>query len=339
MNSNKSKSFAGRPNVVITNREVNTAKKMAEKYRDFPNKQKQVYDKTIGLCLLNSQCLKPNGLQGILGTEFSNPSSRLIKNVADLDIKKGNNYYGTVEVLTLDNNEEKCDVPVELLLEKRNAWIVCSVNQEENRCIFHGFARKIDNDFLFVYQLEPIENLTAWLELVNNPLHHLVALANNIDHFVDDTLAHGWKILKIVEESLIPPQPARVRHLNITNSEAPKVKIGKVIHLGKSNQQLETTLSGVRSPSKEIALDVEVIQNKINENAVSVFIELYPKGQLHLPENISMKILDEDGVFMESEAREESKYLKYKFDADKGDAFSIEIVLGDSKLTTEDFTI
>jgi hypothetical protein len=76
------------------------------------------------------------------------------------------------------------------------------------------------------------------------------------------------------------------------------------------------------------------------EQGMSVQASVYPTGeQLVLPPNLQLQILDEAGnIFKAVTSRSDDEFIRYRFDAEMGDRFTIQVVLG-SACIAEQFQI
>ena len=89
---------------------------------------------------------------------------------------------------------------------------------------------------------------------------------------------------------------------------------------------------GIEISGVKLALVINVIQ--LNDK-VAIQVSLYPTGEKNvLPYNIKLGIVDEDGeMFKEVTSRCDDEFIRYKFDAEFGDQFSIKISLEDANIT------
>jgi hypothetical protein len=77
-----------------------------------------------------------------------------------------------------------------------------------------------------------------------------------------------------------------------------------------------------------------------SDGRVLILFRLYPpEQQSHLPVGLKLIGLDEIGnQFFEVESRQQDNYIQFKFTADRGDRFTISVVLDDATFT-EDFIV
>jgi Protein of unknown function (DUF1822) len=71
------------------------------------------------------------------------------------------------------------------------------------------------------------------------------------------------------------------------------------------------------------------------EHSTTVQASVYPTGeQIALPPNLKLSILTQTGeVFKEVTSRSDDEFIRYKFDANSGDRFSVSVALGSSSIT------
>jgi hypothetical protein len=77
-----------------------------------------------------------------------------------------------------------------------------------------------------------------------------------------------------------------------------------------------------------------------SDGRMLILLRLYPsKQQSHMPTGLKLIGLDEIGnLFFEVESRQQDAYIQFKFTADRGDRFSVRVVLNDASFT-EDFIV
>lgn len=116
-----------------------------------------------------------------------------------------------------------------------------------------------------------------------------------------------------------------------------------------SPQQLNPVWSVSVKRAKQIDLKIDLITHAVvlvvtlrqeSDEKVNVWPQVYPTGEdTYLPPNIQLLVLTEDGeVFQEVTARSADSFIQCQFDADLGDQFRIQVVLGEARVT-EKFVI
>lgn len=90
---------------------------------------------------------------------------------------------------------------------------------------------------------------------------------------------------------------------------------------------------GMRLGGYSVALMVAILP-KLNGKR-GILLRVYPMdNQTYLPQNLKLIGFDENGkTLMEVSARGQDNYIQFRFNADKGDKFSVQVSLGEASIT------
>jgi Protein of unknown function (DUF1822) len=132
------------------------------------------------------------------------------------------------------------------------------------------------------------------------------AVTNHLERWLKNHFAEGWLN---VQQLIAPQQLGSFMHN--------QVKRAKLVDLGLD-------LDG-----SKIVLMVMVGQS---DRGMSIQASLYPTQEAtFLPPHLRLVIATSAGqVFKEVAARSDDEFIRYKFDADRGDLFDIQVILGDA---------
>ncbi|NET59664.1 MAG: DUF1822 family protein [Symploca sp. SIO2E6] len=131
----------------------------------------------------------------------------------------------------------------------------------------------------------------------------------NLTEWFKTNLDGGWQPV----QELVSPQPRPV----FRDTYGRQQERAKLIDLG-----LE--LAG-----NPVVLIITLLE--VNEEGASIRAQVYPTGEaLTLPPNLKLSVLTETGdVFREVTARSDDEFIKYQFEAQRGDHFGIQVALGE----------
>lgn len=117
----------------------------------------------------------------------------------------------------------------------------------------------------------------------------------------------------------------------------------QTIHQAISPQLIGAFMINQIKRAKLLDLNVELLNYQValmitlgkTEDSTTVQASVYPTGeQTALPPNLKLSILTQTGeVFKEVTSRSDDEFIRYKFDANSGDQFSVKVSLGSSSIT------
>ncbi|MEC4984223.1 MAG: DUF1822 family protein [Oscillatoria sp. PMC 1076.18] len=286
--------------------------KQAQKFHNFqaqPQKRKEVYLNTLAVLAVNYY-LKCLGFEtNLVASESWNPAMQTLGNLADLEIKN----IGKLECRFVLPEAEFCEIPLEVCSD-RIGYVAVQMNQALTEATLIGFVPKATTTKVPLSQFQSMDELLDKLQ----PVVHL-------SEWIEDVFTASWQT---IEELCNPPlnQPAfsfrspGVLNRNVAKNTPDGIKLGKVLEL--------------KNAGKKIALLVGLESKNTPETAI--WVQVSPTGEnTYLPDNLQLSILDNEGEeVMKSQARS-SKSIKFKFTAEAGESFSVQVNLGEAVLTEE----
>jgi Protein of unknown function (DUF1822) len=90
---------------------------------------------------------------------------------------------------------------------------------------------------------------------------------------------------------------------------------------------------GMRLAGHPVALMVAILPKL--DGKLGILLRVYPmNNQAYLPQNLKLIGFDETGkTLLEVQAREQDNYIQFRFNADRGDKFSVEVSLDEASIT------
>lgn len=288
-----------------------------------PEKAQQVYLNTLAIYLVHNY-LKMMGIPTNLKARDSwNPVLRLAIDVADLEVMN----LGRLECRpwkAVDNSSQEnpdtfpsnaiCHVPSEVQ-EDRIGYIVVQIDEEKQEGILLGFAKRITESKLFLKDLQSIDDLLDYLAELQD-LQKVKPAVVVLSQWLEGMFEAGWQM--VAEELFSPQSPQLAFRLR---SES--VKRYKLLTL-EEGQSVELVIELMPADASKI----------------DILVEVHPlNGQTYLPAHLGLILFNEEGEkVMEAQGKNENKNIQFDFSGEVGDRFSIQLVLGDVRVT-ENFVI
>ncbi len=248
-------------------------------------------------------------------TDYSEGDSRNflaveLMNVADLIVKD----IGKLECLPVFAEAEVVEIPPEVW-EDRIGYVFVELSDSLKSAKILGFTpeaadkislSKLDSlsDFLvYLTELEVVESVQA--EATSNII--------NFRKWLDGVVDASWQKL----DELLKPQQLGLAFKNeVSITRGQKIDLG--MHLDKIS----------------VALVMKVMSESESEG-VDILTQLYPVGEMALPEGIKLIIRDETGEALEVVSREDDNWIQSEFSAESGEKFNITVAYGDSEVMKE----
>ncbi len=293
---------------------------LAEKFRSQqaePVKAKQVYLNTLAVYAVKFylQCM---GIATDLEKSESQDSVMVtLLDVADIEVKD----IGKLECRPVLPDADMVRIPPEVWSD-RIGYMAVLLNESLTEATLLGFVETVstEEEELPITQLRSLDDFLVYLERLANPPVHLSKWLQNI-------CDAGWQASQVIESFLSRQQA----ELAFSFRGANTVERGKLIKL---TQEPESKLFKFRfrQPDHSIALLVELLP--VSESTMDIWVKLYPTGgQTHLPQELQLKLLDEEGkAVVQTEARK-TENLKLRFSGSFGERFSLMINLGNFSFT------
>lgn len=273
-------------------------------YQPNSSKAKQVYLNTLAVYAVNVY-LQCRGFETDLEKSAScNPAMQLLMDVADLQVMN----RGKLECRPVLPDANFVYVPAEVW-ENRIGYVVVQVNESLREATLLGFVEKVKSSKLALNQLLSLEALPRYLNNISPWV--------NLSRWFENIFETGWQAV----EAVVGTQSAE---LNFSFRSVPSVRRCKLIELGMAEQAVVVMVAITQDSEQEMNISVEVQP---------------PKGQLYLPANLQLMVLDEDGeAVIDAHARSDNKNIQLEFGGEPGDRFSIKVAL-DEVSVTENFLI
>jgi Protein of unknown function (DUF1822) len=304
---------------------------LAERFaRQQPTSQKaeQIRLNTIAVSIVNDY-LHLMGLSTDLAIGDSwNPVMRLCADVADLAVVGAGKLECRSILTDPIQAEPTCPVPPETW-DDRVGYVVVAIDEAAGEAKLLGFAEQAEEE-LSLNALQSPEALLDHLELLRSADQsaqsadqradqRAVAIAN-LSRWLQNQVEAGWQT---VESLLSPAQPAYgFRSVEAIPSENP-IRRAKLIDLA------------IRLPDPVVL----VVELEPTTHQTQIRLQVHPAHQAHLPADLRLTILDEDGnTFLEAQSRGADNYLQLQFSGLPGERFGVQVAIADARVV-EQFVI
>ncbi len=273
------------------------------RYQSKPDKAKQVYLNTLAVYAVNVY-LECRGFETDLEqSASSDPVMQMLMDVADLVVKN----RGKLECRPVLSDAELVRIPPEVR-DERIGYVAVHLSESLREATLLGFVEVAASE-LPLSQLRSLSELPRYL----NEIKPLVKLSQ----WFENIFEAGWQAV----ETLLNPPPTE---LAFSFRNALEVKRCKLIELGTPGQSVVAIVTLTEQSEQEINISVEVQP---------------PKGQMYLPSNLQLMVMDEDGeTVIDARARSDNKSIQLEFDGEPGDHFGVKVAVGDVSVT-ENFVI
>lgn len=270
-------------------------------------KRQQVYLNSLSVFAVNHYLLCMGFETDYLEGDSRNPVAVQLMNVADLIVKD----IGKLECIPILSEAEFIEISPEVW-EDRIGYIFVELNDSLKEAKIIGFTpqagSKVDlnrleslSDFLFyLTELEVVESEQA------KTTSHTVSFRQWLDGVIDTS----WQTI----DELLKPQ-----QLGLAFKNEVSITRGQKIDLGMNLDKIS------------VALVMKVMSENESEE-VDILTQLYPVGEMALPQGIKLIIGDETGEGLEVVSRKDDNWIQSEFSAESGERFSITVVYGDSEV-------
>lgn len=283
----------------ITQVALQMAQQFAEQ-QPTQERKKQVYLNTLAVCVVKDYLEIMDIPTDLKASDSWNPAMRLYTDVADLKLTQlGYLECRPVRSGTLYYIPQ--DVP-----DDRIGVVVVEIDEERQEATLLGFAETVGSGELSLDRLQEIDNLLEHLDCLERQQAEV-----NLSQWLHHIFEAGWQS---VEEILYPKSPLLAfRKSSVTR--------GKVVDLG------------IHLPHQLVMLVVTLTPKTSVE--IQIKMQVYPtKEQVHLPENLAVKVLDGEGTsVMEARAQTANTNITLELSAQRGERFSILLNLGNTNIT------
>lgn len=282
-----------------------------------PNEDKaqQVRLNTLAVCAVNNY-LKILGIPSDLSNCDSwNPLMRMTTNVADLEVV-GRGKLECRPVSLPEQEESGCYIPTEVQGD-RIAYVIVQIDPKQPEALILGFIDQVDSETLPLTRLRPLSDLPMYLKQYNS--QPFLDRLTQLTHWLQGQIGADWRSL---DEVLgITSLNYQWRSASTAEAAISCVMRGKVIELPTSRGIERIVLIAELIPKAETDLAIELKVAPTTE-------------QEFLPVGLEMTVLDAAGEpVMYAQARDQNRTIELGFQAELGDRFSLQIVLGKVSLS------
>lgn len=310
--------------LIISQNARQTAAQFARQ-QPTPEKAHQVQLNTLAVYAVHDY-LSLLGVESQLTGDSWNPVVQLCADVADLQVAGLGKLECRPLTATADTLPQSCPVPPEVW-EERIGYVVVQFDDAYQEASLLGFTPSAAVEELPLRQLQPPEDLFDHLATLQQPQTVTAgeSLRTRLGRWLQGAIDDTWQT---VDALLNPAQlsPAYAfRSLEGTVAEGDSaIRRAKRIEL---------------PPDHSLALVIRLDQPDPSLET-SILIQLHPLGgQPHLPQNVTLRVLDEAGsVFLEAQSREMDDYVQLQLSGTTGEGFQVQVTLGAASVT-ESFVI
>ena len=303
--------------VPLTLRGHQTAQLFHQQHSDT-QKAKQVYLNTLAIDAVHSYLSWLGIATDLQASDSWNLAIQALADVADLEIAG----QGKLECRPVLPGSAVCSVPPETWSD-RIGYVAVRLDADLQTATLLGFVPKVDAEEVPLSQFQSIAVLLEHLKLQQQPKP--IQEGVNLGQWMQGMFTSGWCSV----EELFGPQPTlSFRSVEVSTS------VEQASSLTTRVKLLELM---PRSNNQEVALLMALMPT--DSHQVDIWVKLCPTiGVAYLPEDLEIRVLDEQGtVVMQAQSRQ-TDMLQLKFRGVVGERFSIEITLNDINLV-ETFVI
>jgi hypothetical protein len=237
----------------------------------------------------------------------SNPWMLSLIDLADLELKN----IGKIECLPVLPDAEYLEIPTEVSSD-RVAYVAVQFNQSLKEATILGFTTQALAKAP-LSQLQSVDNLLDYLTAKEQ------ATKVNIRQWLEGVITEGWLNL----EEIFNPQELSLRFArNFSITKGKKIDIG-------------LQLNGV-SVALIVKLNSPISDENQNSQDINIMVQVHPDKSACLPPGLKLAVIDEDAKQVDAViSRQNDNWVEIELSAKLDEKFSIEIILGESKVTQE----
>jgi len=347
--------------IAITSADRQQAYEFAQQQPTLERSQ-QVYRNTLAV-LVTQRCLQMLGIDTDLAASHSwNPLEQQLEDIADLYIPS---LQGFLECRSLRGSDRKCYIPPEVWSE-RLGYVIIEMDEPYTQAQVVGFMESVGVAELPRSYFQTLDVLLDYLTSSPQP-QPIVQLS----HWLKRTFEYDWRppkqLRKMIKE--LEPQRSDVfirqqvaqlyhrqsnrgvqtvpNHLNAQEALVNLIQTTPDDEIRWQSAELLWELDpkhpacpvisakdlGIYLLGQAVVLIVGILPK--SDGRMLILLRLYPaEKQSHLPPGLKLIGLDEEGnLFFEVESRQQDAYIQFKFTGDRGDRFTVRVVLNDASFT------
>ncbi|WP_427158895.1 DUF1822 family protein [Aliinostoc sp. HNIBRCY26] len=336
-------------------------------------RSQQVYCNTLAV-LATQRFLQRLGIETDLAASHCwNPLEQQLENIADLYIPSLN---GFLECRSLKKSDRKCHIPPEVWSD-RLGYVIIQLDEPYQEAQILGFVESVSVSELPLSYLKPLDSLldcltsepqvpivklSYWLKNVFeydwqpsknllqimkasvtrraelDPQRSDIPLRQQVENLYRHQSSHRGKTIP----SHLNPQQALVNLIQTTDDDEIRWKSAELLWELDPKHPACPVISakdlGIYLLGYAVVLIVGILPKP--DGRILVLLRVYPpEQQTQMPAGLKLIGLDDAGdLFFEVESRPQDDYIQFKFTGDRGDRFSVRVVLDDVSFT-EDFLL
>jgi hypothetical protein len=251
-----------------------------------------------------------------LDVNSSNPWMLSLIDLADLDVTN----IGKIECRPVLPDAEYLEIPTEVMSD-RVAYVAVQFNQSLKEAEILGFTTQTLAK-VPLSQLQSVDNLLDYLTAREQ------SAKVNIRQWLEGVITEGWLN---VEEIFNPRELSFRCARNFSVTKCKKIDIG--LHLNNESVVLIVKLK----PKNQEITD---IKNQ-NKGEIDIIVQVQPDTEksVSLPPGLKLIVTDENGQEVDAAvSRLNDNWMDIELSAELNEEFSVDIILGESKVT-QDFVV
>jgi len=353
--------------VPITEANRNKAKQFAQEQSNS-EKAKQVYHNTLAVLVTNNYLQMLDVETSLLQSHSWNAVARVSTNIADLNLP----LIGHLECRPIVDADDSCYFPKDTW-NNRIGYVVVQLDESYKQGTLLGFVpqvsstkldieqfQSLDDLFIALHSNETVVQLSNWLENIVdegwknlegiigkqaiNPLFVFADISSDDtnSHKIEDAVGQLYATQHEIDKVDSDSEKALIHLLKNTPNEEIRWKAAELLwEINPENPSggiRKAVDLGMHFGENLIALMVAILPKP--DGSMAILTRVYPGyGTNYLPKGLQLSGLDAAGnSFFTVQSRNKDNYIQFKFTAELGDRFNIQIGLEDANIT-ESFVI
>ncbi|MGB3755347.1 MAG: DUF1822 family protein [Rivularia sp. (in: cyanobacteria)] len=331
-------------------------------------KAKQVYHNALAVLVTNNYLQMLDVPTSLQQSHSWNAVARVSTNIADLNLPG----KGHLECRSILKGDDTCNFP-EDVWHNRIGYVVVQFDESYKQGTLLGFLPQVSSTTLEIKQLQSLDDLfialhsnetvvqlSNWLENIFdaswqsiesiigkrtiNPLFVFADISSEEGnyHKIKDAVGQLYATQHEINKVDSDSEKALIHLLKNTQNEEIRWKAAELlweINPENPNGGIRKAIDlGMHFGEKLIALMVAILPKP--NGSMAILTRVYPgNGTNYLPQGLQLSGLDAAGnSFFTVQARSKDNYIQFKFTAELGDKFNIQVALDDANIT-ESFVI
>ena len=298
----------------ITTEMIDVAGQFASR-QPTPVKAEQVRLNTIAVSVVNNYLNMLDVPTDLANSDSWNPVMQLCENVADLELTE----IGKLECRPISSFDRSCQIPLEVW-DLRIGYMIVRIDKNLKSAAILGFTPQVATEELAIADLEPPE---ALIDRIHQSSESVIGTSlTNLGQWFDNIVETGWQSLDnlLNQDRLTPAYGFRTAE----STDSPDLE-----QSDDSITRAKLVDLGVQIGDRQVILLVKLEPEA--DNNIGVTLQVLPQtNEIHLPDNLELKVLEASSqeVFMETRARSRDNYVQLQFSGQRGEMFQVVISLG-----------